>query len=103
MRTVDFLNRRRRHDCILFLLNNKRSDALSRHNSTLSSNRQPSLKIWIRLLLLGKNSTFSGFLKSIESVFCFWVCKKSQDDKKTNDVRGVLLQTIKGESQLHLA
>ena len=98
MRTPDFLNRRRRHDCIWFLLNNKVSDALSRHNSILSSNRQPSLKIWIRLLLLGKNSTFSGFLKSIESVFCFWVCKKSQDDKKTNDVRGVLLQTIKGES-----
>ena len=50
-----------------------------------------------------KNSTFSGFLKSIESVFCFWVCKKLQDDKKTSDVRGVLLQTIKGESKLHLA
>ena len=41
MRTVDFLNQRRRPDCIMFLLNNKSSDALSRHNSNLSSNRQP--------------------------------------------------------------
>ena len=41
MRTPDFLNRRRRSDCILFILNNKRSDALSRRNSILSSNRQP--------------------------------------------------------------
>ena len=39
MRTPDFLNRRRRSDCIMFLLNNKSSDALSRHNSNLSSNR----------------------------------------------------------------
>ena len=39
MRTPDFLNRRRRHDSIEFLLNNKVSDALSRHNSNLSSNR----------------------------------------------------------------
>ena len=41
MRTVDFLNRRRRPDCIMFLLNNKSSDALSHLNSILSSNRQP--------------------------------------------------------------